>query len=322
MSGVTGSIGSIDRPGVGRQLTMDKRPLYTFSGDRPGEVRGNGVGNLWWAMTPTGLTATSFPVETTTYGAPGLTTLRVVATAVGPAVANDRGQVLYEYGDDTPSTSNCGADWCLVDWPPLEVSGAPTVPSGITAPIAVSGVRTGRVRSRSAGTPCTPSWVTSTRETCVGKEWGGTGPGLPLRPTHRDADGTYPMKHARTSWRRLGRVVAVTMLGVVPLMLSSCSGSSGGSAASPITQVGGPAQTNPRYPGAFIFPRPYPMPDVTLTDTSGAPYDIGSHTAATVTLLYFGYTHCPDLCPLNMATTASAIEGLPARIAIGCAWCS
>ncbi len=119
------------------------------------------------------------------------------------------------------------------------------------------------------------------------------------------------MKHARTSWRRLGRVVAVTMLGVVPLMLSSCSGSSGGSAASPITQVGGPAQTNPRYPGAFIFPRPYPMPDVTLTDTSGAPYDIGSHTAATVTLLYFGYTHCPDLCPLNMATTASAIEGLP-----------
>ncbi len=139
VSGVTGSIGSIDRPGVGRQLTMDERPLYTFSGDRPGEVRGNGVGNLWWAMTPTGLTATSFPVETTTYGAPGLTTLRVVATAVGPAVANDRGQVLYEYGDDTPSTSNCGADWCLVDWPPLEVSGAPTVPSGITAPIAVIG---------------------------------------------------------------------------------------------------------------------------------------------------------------------------------------
>lgn len=136
-NGVTGSVSSMERPGIGRQLTMDRRLLYTFSGDQPGELRGNGVGNLWWAMTPTGLTATSFPPEIPTYGAPVPTTLRVVQTAVGPAVADGQGQVLYEYSDDTPTTSRCQADWCLVDWPPLEPSGAPTAQTGITAPVAV-----------------------------------------------------------------------------------------------------------------------------------------------------------------------------------------
>jgi protein SCO1/2 len=31
-----------------------------------------------------------------------------------------------------------------------------------------------------------------------------------------------------------------------------------------------------------------------------------------VTLVYFGYTHCPDLCPLNMFSTATSIKGMPA----------
>ena len=136
-AGITGHIGTVDRFGQGRQLTMDGRPLYTFSGDTPGELRGNGIGNIWWAMTPSGLSATSYRAVPSTYSKPGPTTLTVVKTKYGSVVANDRGQVLYDYADDTPTKSACNAAWCLVDWPPLQDSGTPTAPPSITGPIAV-----------------------------------------------------------------------------------------------------------------------------------------------------------------------------------------
>jgi predicted lipoprotein with Yx(FWY)xxD motif len=135
--GITGRIGTVERFGQGRQLTMDGRPLYTFSGDTPGEIRGNGVGDLWWAMTPSGLSATSYRADLPSYANPGPTTLTVVRTRFGPVVADDRGQVLYEYGDDTPASSACTAAWCLVDWPPLQASGTPTAAAAITGRVAV-----------------------------------------------------------------------------------------------------------------------------------------------------------------------------------------
>ncbi len=136
--GVTGHVGTIVRRDGQRQLTMDGRPLYLFSGDRvSGDIRGNGVGNLWWAMTPSGLAATSYPLTPSSYGAAQATTLTVVRTRVGPVVANDRGQALYVYADDTPTKSACSADWCLVDWPPLRSQGVPTKPASISAPVGV-----------------------------------------------------------------------------------------------------------------------------------------------------------------------------------------
>ncbi|MGO8823784.1 MAG: SCO family protein [Acidimicrobiales bacterium] len=94
------------------------------------------------------------------------------------------------------------------------------------------------------------------------------------------------------------------------LGLSACSGSSGSGAT--ISQVGGPAETNSHYPGALVFPKAYVKPNVSLTDTDNQPFDIASDTDSKVTLVYFGYTHCPDLCPLNMFTAASAIRAMPA----------
>jgi predicted lipoprotein with Yx(FWY)xxD motif len=135
--GITGRIGTVERFGQGHQLTMDGRPLYTFSGDSPDQIRGNGVGNLWWAMTPTGLAATSYPSDPSTYGSAKATTLTVVQTRFGPVVANSRGQVLYDYADDTPTASACQAQWCLVDWPPLQAQGTPTAVASITANITV-----------------------------------------------------------------------------------------------------------------------------------------------------------------------------------------
>ena len=52
---------------------------------------------------------------------------------------------------------------------------------------------------------------------------------------------------------------------------------------------------------------PYQKPDFTLTDTSGAEFDFGDRTADGPTLLFFGYTNCPDICPATMANVMIAL---------------
>jgi protein SCO1/2 len=59
---------------------------------------------------------------------------------------------------------------------------------------------------------------------------------------------------------------------------------------------------------------PYRRPSFTLTDTTGAPFDFKTATAGRPTLLYFGYTRCPDVCPTTMADIAVALRGLDASL--------
>jgi len=59
---------------------------------------------------------------------------------------------------------------------------------------------------------------------------------------------------------------------------------------------------------------PIPKADFVLTDTAGHPFDFARETAGYVTLLYFGYTHCPDVCPANMAAIATALRNLPPAV--------
>jgi protein SCO1 len=58
---------------------------------------------------------------------------------------------------------------------------------------------------------------------------------------------------------------------------------------------------------------PEPRPEFTLTDTDGRPYDFAEETAGELTLLFFGYTSCPDVCPLHLSNLAFALErpGVP-----------
>lgn len=51
-----------------------------------------------------------------------------------------------------------------------------------------------------------------------------------------------------------------------------------------------------------------PRPDLTLTDQNGEPYDIGAETAGHLTLVFFGYTHCPDVCPLTMSFISGGLD--------------
>jgi protein SCO1 len=68
------------------------------------------------------------------------------------------------------------------------------------------------------------------------------------------------------------------------------------------------------YRGGLVTP-PLPKPRFILTDTSGAPFDFLNRTQGSVTLLFFGYTYCPDQCPMHMANIGVALKKLPAGIA-------
>jgi protein SCO1 len=102
--------------------------------------------------------------------------------------------------------------------------------------------------------------------------------------------------------RRL--LAAAAVFGTVAL--SACTASS--EAAPPAIS----AEPTPQgtYRGLELDPA-QPRPTFTLTDTSGKPYDFAARTRGVPTLLFFGYTHCPDVCPTTMADTAAALRGTP-----------
>lgn len=53
-----------------------------------------------------------------------------------------------------------------------------------------------------------------------------------------------------------------------------------------------------------------PRPSFTLTDTDGKPFAFSERTAGRLTFLEFGYTNCPDICPVHMANLAAVIGKL------------
>lgn len=127
------------------------------------------------------------------------------------------------------------------------------------------------------------------------------------------AAGPAPRPGGHVPFRVLAAAsVAVALLAGAAFAGGRLIGRSGGSGLASVTQVAGSDQQNPRYPGATVLPVIYHEPDVTMTNTSGQPYNLTSQPAGRVTLLYFGYTHCPDVCPINMALLAQTFHRLPA----------
>jgi protein SCO1/2 len=96
------------------------------------------------------------------------------------------------------------------------------------------------------------------------------------------------------------------------LLAAGCS-SSGGKAPSTNTPSELNDHTDSQYQGLGLTPA-QPRPQFTLTDTAGKPYKFGTVTAGKPTLLYFGYTHCPDVCPTTLADITLALQQVPAAI--------
>ena len=93
---------------------------------------------------------------------------------------------------------------------------------------------------------------------------------------------------------------------------SSSSPPAGSASASQLNDRSGTGATT-GFQGLGLTP-PEPRPTFTLTDTAGQPYSFGIRTAGHPTLLYFGYTNCPDVCPETMADVGLALRALPAAV--------
>lgn len=55
VEGVTGTVGTIASPDGKKQVTLNGMPLYYYAKDKaPGDVTGQGVGGVWYLVSPTG----------------------------------------------------------------------------------------------------------------------------------------------------------------------------------------------------------------------------------------------------------------------------
>ena len=98
--------------------------------------------------------------------------------------------------------------------------------------------------------------------------------------------------------RRRGTLAAAVL---TTALLSGCAGTPGGDVAA--APSGSPVD--------FHGVEPQPVrarPSFALTDLSGERYDFAAETRGRPTLLYFGYTDCPDECPTALADITGALR--------------
>ena len=55
---------------------------------------------------------------------------------------------------------------------------------------------------------------------------------------------------------------------------------------------------------------PFSMPGVGLTAEDGSAFNLRERTAGKFVLMFFGYSFCPDVCPISMAVLNGAIDSM------------
>ncbi|GAA4660045.1 SCO family protein [Streptomyces buecherae] len=101
--------------------------------------------------------------------------------------------------------------------------------------------------------------------------------------------------------------VALAAVTVLSLTLAACGG--GDSDDKGVATV--KSSPSVKDKGAIVLDTPKQKPDLVLTDTDGKKYDLIERTKGKPTLVYFGYTYCPDVCSMVMSNVALAKAKLP-----------
>lgn len=121
-------------------------------------------------------------------------------------------------------------------------------------------------------------------------------------------DGGRPGRRAPLIISAAAIVAAIGVTAAVGLGGGDDPASGNGTGTSPVAVVSGGSDNTK---AATLLDRPFAKPDLVLTDSNGEKYDLRERTKGKPTLLYFGYTHCPDVCPLTMSNIAIARKALP-----------
>lgn len=116
---------------------------------------------------------------------------------------------------------------------------------------------------------------------------------------------------AATRDRGLARPSAVIVALVVAVLVAAC----GGAAPTPAPIMVEPVTMPPLGQRETAYTPPVAAPALVLTDQDGNAFDLASLKGGPV-FVYFGYTHCPDVCPTTLADIRAGIKqsGLAATI--------
>ena len=116
---------------------------------------------------------------------------------------------------------------------------------------------------------------------------------IPLTSTPQIPGGAKPL----LGKSRLSKLLLGTLL--LATLLTACTGGT----------------TSAQYEG-LVVDEPRSLPQLVLTDTSGNPFDLVAQTQGEVAFLYFGFTHCPDVCniQLNQVSKVLARPGAPKNV--------
>ena len=108
-------------------------------------------------------------------------------------------------------------------------------------------------------------------------------------------------------------MVALALALAFALAACACAPSRGGpdAARGGADSTRGGAEPAAGRLAGYEAPDPKPKPDFVLTDFDGRRFDFRRDTAGRLTLLFFGYTHCPDVCPIHMANLAAVLSRMP-----------
>ncbi len=101
---------------------------------------------------------------------------------------------------------------------------------------------------------------------------------------------------------RCARIIAI--LAFVAVIVSACVATPGGTVSPVWVEAVTQAPLGNRD---TAYDPPRPAPALHLTDQDGRPFDLASLRRHSV-FVYFGYTHCPDVCPTTLADLRAAIK--------------
>lgn len=106
-----------------------------------------------------------------------------------------------------------------------------------------------------------------------------------------------------TRRRFLTSTAGASVLGAAGLALTGC-----GLASSSSTDRNAGSDDH-GWGGELVDP-PLPKPDVTFTTADGQPFPFLEATKGKLAMLFFGFTHCPNQCPVYLNTLASARQAI------------
>jgi protein SCO1/2 len=77
-----------------------------------------------------------------------------------------------------------------------------------------------------------------------------------------------------------------------------------------VSACGGGAGTGTMELTGTVLDPPFAVSSTPLVDTDGEAYSLTADTDKDLTLVFYGYTHCPDICGQVMATLAGTLARL------------